>query len=149
MERNLCDDEGMKTVLVSGGFDPVHSGHVEMFMQAAMKGRVVVALNSDEWLERKKGYVFMPFRDRKLVVSAMRAVHYVTGVDDGDGTVLEAIRRIRPDYFANGGDRTSDNTPELELCYQLGIEPLFGIGGFKQMSSSGLVDRACEIKAGL
>ncbi len=130
------------TVMVSGGFDPIHAGHVRMILAAAEYGDVIVVANSDSWLERKKGYVFMPWKERAEILDAIKGVVLVSEVDDEDGTVCEAIRRIKPDYFANGGDRKSTNTPEKTLCDSLGIELLWEIGGDKIQSSSELVKAA-------
>lgn len=128
-------------MMVSGGFDPLHVGHVEYLERAALLGRVVVVLNSDAWLIRKKGYAFMPWVERCRVLKAMWSVYKVVPVDDSDGSVCEAIRRIKPDVFANGGDRTNENTPETTLCRELGIDLAFGLGG-KVQTSSGLVTKA-------
>ncbi len=132
----------MTTVCISGGFDPIHIGHINLIESAAHFGDVVVILNSDAWLKRKKGYCFMPWNQRARVLAAIKGVIRVAAVDDKDGTVVEALRRIRPDYFANGGDRTDENTPELKACEDLGIKPIFGIGGDKLASSSELVKAA-------
>jgi len=133
-------------IVVSGGFDPIHPGHVEMILDAAKHGPVVVVLNSDSWLVRKKGYFFQCWDDRASILAAIKGVERVEAVDDSDGTVCEALRRLRPTFFANGGDRTNQNTPELTLCEELGIVPLFGIGGGKVASSSEIVKRAVEMQ---
>ena len=134
-----------KKIMVSGGFDPVHVGHIRMIQEAAQWGDVIVVINSDEWLTRKKGYVFMPFRERYEIMSSIQGVTEVSGVDDSDGTVCRAIGYYEPDAFANGGDRKKDNTPEMELCDSLGIQMLWGIGGQdKPQSSSWLVNKAME-----
>lgn len=129
-----------KVIAVSGGADPVHLGHVKMINDAAKYGNVIFILNSDDWLRRKKGYVFMPFEERAEILKAFRNVYDVISVDDSDGTVCEAIKEIKPDYFGNGGDRTDKNTPELALCEGLDIELVWGLGGDKIQSSSELVD---------
>ncbi len=132
-------------VCVSGFFDPLHIGHIKYFEDAAKHGLLTVILNSDEAAKRKKGYVFMPFEERKAIIEALRCVHSVTSVDDGDGTVCKALARIRPHYFAKGGDRGPDNTPEQETCGHLGIEMLWGMGGDnKANSSSKLVAESWE-----
>jgi D-beta-D-heptose 7-phosphate kinase/D-beta-D-heptose 1-phosphate adenosyltransferase len=133
-------EDKRKTIAVSGGCDPAHSGHIRMILDAATYGDVVVILNSDDWLLRKKGYKFMDWNERAEILSAIRGVVEVVPVDDSDGTVCEALRRIRPDYFANGGDRKAGNTPEGEVCKELGIEMLWNIGGGKTQSSSWLID---------
>jgi D-beta-D-heptose 7-phosphate kinase/D-beta-D-heptose 1-phosphate adenosyltransferase len=130
----------MKTVMVSGGFDPIHGGHVQMIRDAAQYGNVIVVANSDDWLQRKKGYVFMSFEERAKILKEIKGVILVSAVDDSDNTVCEAIRMLRPDYFANGGDRGKSNTPEQDVCEELGVEMLWGIGGdYKFNSSSDLV----------
>lgn len=128
-------------IAVSGGFDPVHKGHVAMILDAANYGRVHVYLNSDEWLMRKKGYVFMPWEDRASILMAIKGVELVIPVIDTDATVCETIRKFKPNYYANGGDRLPDNTPEVLVCAELGIEMLWNIGGGKVESSSELVRR--------
>ena len=130
------------TVMVSGGVDPVHIGHIRMIRDAAKHGDVIVVANSDAWLFRKKGFVFMEWEKRKELLEAIKGVLRVEWVDDSDETVCEAIRRIRPTYFANGGDRKSNNVPEVQVCNELGIELLWNIGGGKIDSSSQLVDKA-------
>jgi D-beta-D-heptose 7-phosphate kinase/D-beta-D-heptose 1-phosphate adenosyltransferase len=132
----------MATVCVSGGFDPLHEGHIRLISDASLRGDVVVILNSDAWLRRKKGYAFQPWLSRAYILRAVRGVKDVVPVDDSDGTVVEALARIRPDYFANGGDREAGNTPELSLCLDLGIKPLWGVGGEKVASSSEIVANA-------
>ena len=94
-----------KKIMISGGFDPIHIGHIKMIKAASRWGMVTVVINSDAWLKRKKGYVFMPYDERAAIVSNIIGVTMVSSVDDRDGTVCEAIRRLKPDAFANGGDR--------------------------------------------
>ena len=139
MDEQLEFDFGRKTVMVSGGFDPIHKGHVRMILEAASWGDVIVVANSDDWLQRKKGFNFMSFDERAEILSSIKGVKTVSWVDDSDGSVCEAIARLRPDYFANGGDRTDKNTPEKMLCESLGIKMLWEIGGGKIQSSSDLV----------
>ena len=128
------------TILVSGGFDPPHIGHIRMILEASTYGHVIVVANSDAWLMRKKGYIFMPWVERSEILAAFRGVTCVEHVDDTDGTVCEAIRRLKPTYFANGGDRKTDNTPEMDVCKELGVKLLWNIGGGKIQSSSDLVE---------
>ena len=97
-------------IMVSGGFDPPHIGHVRMFKEAAKWGDVVVAINSDDWLKRKKGYVFMTWEERAEIIREFASVDVVIAFDDSDNTACAAITKVRPDAFANGGDRKKDNT---------------------------------------
>ena len=136
-------------IAVSGGFDPVHIGHVRMIQDAARYGDVIVIINSDDWLMRKKGYVFMPWQERAEIMGNIKGVTIVTAVDDQDGTVCEALRRHKPDAFANGGDRKTQNTPEMDVCEKLGIQMMWAIGGNdKPQSSSWLVNKLKENKNG-
>jgi len=128
--------EEKPTVMVSGGFDPVHAGHIRMIRAAAKYGDVIVIANSDDWLYRKKGFVFMEWERRVEILNAIKGVVLVDSVDDTDGTVCEAIERLKPTYFANGGDRGRTNTPEQSACNKLGIELLWGIGGEEKLDSS-------------
>ena len=127
------------TICVSGGFDPVHIGHLRMMQEAAQHGNLIVIANSDKWLMRKKGYIFMPFEERCEILRGFDCVYDTTFVNDADDSVCEALRRLKPDYFANGGDRKTDNTPEMEVCKELKIELLWNVGGGKIQSSSDLV----------
>ena len=123
-----------KRIALSGGFDPIHPGHIAMIEEAQKYGEVHLIVNSDAWLIRKKGFYFQPWHDRKKVLEAYTP--HIHEVNDTDGTVCEALARIQPDYFGNGGDRVKTNTPELNLCEELGIEPVFELGGGKYSSSS-------------
>jgi cytidyltransferase-like protein len=132
-------DSTAKIVLISGGFDPLHSGHVRLITEAAKMGRLYVALNSNRWLKKKKGYVFMPWEERAEILRAMRGVVEVLAVDDADGTVCLILERVRPAIFANGGDRVKANANEHAVCAKLGILEIFEVGGYKINSSSALV----------
>tara|TARA_Y100000310_G_scaffold70314_1_gene65928 strand:- start:10752 stop:11222 length:471 start_codon:yes stop_codon:yes gene_type:complete len=133
-----------KTIAVSGGFDPVHVGHVRMILDASTHGDVIVILNTDDWLMRKKGYVFMNWEERAEILRCIRGVMNVVSADDSDNTVCETLRSLKfdadLDIFANGGDRVTSNTPEMEVCKDLGISLLWNCGGGKVQSSSSLVD---------
>lgn len=129
-------------ILLSGGFDPVHVGHVRMIHEAKKHGEVHIAVNSDDWLMRKKGFVFMPFDERCAILEEMDCKTHP--VDDSDGTVCEAIERLRPDFFGNGGDRTKDNTPEQFVCERLRIPIIYELGGGKIQSSSALTGSYVE-----
>ena len=136
-----------RIVAVSGGFDPVHVGHVRMFSEArALGDELVVIINNDHWLRAKKGYVFMPEEERIEIISHFPFVDRVVLTahlpDSIDRSVCEALLEIRPHVFANGGDRFADNIPEHVLCTDLGIEMVFNVGGDKAQSSSKLVEEA-------
>lgn len=131
----------MKIVVVSGGFDPVHSGHIKMFQAAKSLGdHLVVAVNSDAWLSRKKGRPFMPLQERAGIIYNLRMVDEVLiNYDDSDGSSCDALKKIKNKYpdstilFANGGDRTSKNIPEMSVS---GITFAFGVGGEDKANSS-------------
>ena len=134
-------------IAVSGGFDPVHIGHIRMIQDASRYGDVMVIINSDDWLVRKKGYAFMSWDERAEIMGNIKGVTLVTSVDDSDGTVCEALKRHKPDVFANGGDRKSENTPEMVVCEKLGIQMMWSVGGNdKPQSSSWLVNKIKENK---
>ena len=133
----------MKTlVLVTGGFDPLHSGHIAYFRAAKQLGdTLVVGVNSDAWLVRKKGRAFMPWLERMNIVKNIKDVDFVLEFNDDDGSAKSAIKLARqtwPDHkivFANGGDRTDANIPEMEFI-DSNLEFAFGVGGFDKANSS-------------
>lgn len=132
----------MKIVLVTGGFDPIHSGHIAYFKAAKTLGdSLIVGLNSDEWLERKKGRAFMPWNERLCVVNNLSMVDEVYTFDDYDGSAKSFICQVRAHYpdakliFANGGDRTKDNIPEMDIVDN-NLEFVFGVGGDDKKNSS-------------
>jgi len=133
-----------KTIVVSGGFDPIHVGHVRMIQEASVFGDVIVILNSDDWLIEKKGYTFMPFEERSEILMSIKGVTKVVPTVDLDNTVCETLRQLKPTYFANGGDRKEGNVPEENVCRREGITMLWGVGGGKIQSSSWLVDAIKE-----
>ena len=135
-----------KVIAVSGGFDPIHVGHLRMMKQAAKHGKLTVIINSDKWLTRKKGYVFMPWEERAELISELSCVARVVEAKDDDRTGCETLKELRPDIFANGGDRVSKTTPEARLCEELGIELMYDVGGDKVRSSSILVKEVTEKK---
>ena len=136
-----------KVVAVSGGFDPIHVGHVRMIQDAAVMGDVVVIANSDAWLMRKKGYVFMQYEERQEILSAIKGVCDVVQAKDEDDTVCASLQLVKPDIFANGGDRKEGNIPEYQLCEDMGIEMKFGVGGSdKPQSSSWLVEKVTKVQ---
>lgn len=140
-------------VAVSGGFDPVHIGHVRMFQEAKKLGdKLVVIVNNDNWLKLKKGFNFMPEDERKEIIEALDGVDEVMLTFHEPGTtdmsVCKELEHLKPDIFANGGDRKEDNIPEYELCNRLGIKMAFNVGhGGKVQSSSDLVKRAKALAA--
>ena len=126
-------------VATSGGYDPLHPGHVSCLLESAGHGdTLVVIVNGDDFLRRKKGKPFMDLKARCQVVSCIRAVDYVIPFEiEDDDTVREALRVIRPHVFAKGGDRTDmSNIPEWNVCAELGIEVISGVGMDKAWSSS-------------
>ena len=138
-----------KTVVVSGGFDCLHFGHIEHFEAARKLGdKLIVILNSDDFLKRKKGFVFMPFEERKRIIESFRMVDWVVPCIDDDQTVSQTLRLLRllgaVDIYANGGDRTGKNVPEADVCKELGIKMVSGVGGRKAQSSSELVRNAIK-----
>ena len=129
------------TVAVSGGMDPVHKGHVRMIQEAAQFGEVIIILNSDEWLMRKKGFVFMSWEERAEILESIKGVTKVVRVDDTDGSVCEALRREKPTYFANGGDRIGDTRQSRLEMEAADDRMLFavGVGGTGKKNSSSLI----------
>ncbi len=132
----------MKIVLVNGGFDPLHSGHIAYFKAARSLGdMLIVGLNSDEWLERKKGRAFMPWNERLCIINNLSMVDEVYTFNDEDGSARHFIQQVRAHYpdskiiFANGGDRTKDNIPEMDVV-DSNIEFVFGVGGEDKKNSS-------------
>jgi cytidyltransferase-like protein len=131
-----------RIVLITGGFDPLHSGHIAYFKAAKKLGDIlVVGVNSDAWLTRKKGSPFMPFRERAEIVRNIIGVDFVIDFNDSDGSAKHAIRMVRQSYpqdqiiFANGGDRTNDNIPEMDIVDD-NLQFVFGVGGFNKANSS-------------
>jgi len=131
-----------RIVLITGGFDPIHSGHISYIRSAKELGDVlIVGANSDEWLRRKKGNEFMPWEERATILAALHDVDRVINFDDSDGSAKDAIRKIREIYpteqiiFANGGDRTSTNIPEFDIVDNNLIFK-FGVGGEDKKNSS-------------
>jgi cytidyltransferase-like protein len=131
----------MKVVLVTGGFDPIHSGHISYLNSArALGDKLIVGLNSDAWLENKKEKYFMPFTERKIIIENLSCVDQVIGFqDDTEGSAINALEHVKKLYpdetilFANGGDRNIENIPEMSVK---GVEFLFGIGGDDKKNSS-------------
>ncbi len=132
----------MRTVAISGGFDPVHVGHILHFKEAKSLGDyLLVILHSDQWLINKKGFVFMPYEERKVILESIRYVDEVVPTVDDDPSVYKSLEYYKPDIFAKGGDRTEGNLPkrELDVCQKHNIKIVYGVGGKKIQSSSELV----------
>ena len=133
-------------VAVSGGFDPLHIGHVRMFREARKLGdKLVVILNNDNWLRKKKGFAFMPEAERVELLRAIKWVDEVMLTSHSPGledmSVVMELRKLKPHIFVNGGDRNKKNIPEVAVCEELGIEMIFNVGeGGKIQSSSWLLE---------
>ena len=131
----------MNIVVASGGFDPIHSGHISYLNHAKKLGDyLIVALNSDEWLRNKKGKSFMTFIERKIILENLNMVDRVIEFDDDSkGSCIDALEKIKKEYpndkiiFANGGDRNNENIPEMNVS---GIDFKFSVGGNKKINSS-------------
>ncbi len=136
-----------RLVVTSGGFDPMHVGHLRCLLESSRiarnsghKVRLAVIVNSDEFLIRKKGYKFMPLDERLEIIAGVSGVDYVVPWDDGSQTVTGALEILKPMIFTKGGDRdSSENVPEFDLCKQIGCNVMFRVGGGKIQSSSQLV----------
>ncbi len=131
----------MKIVVVSGGFDPIHSGHIAYLQEAKKIGdKLIVALNSDEWLLKKKAKYFLPYNERKTIIKNLKMVDEVIDFEDDQiGSCISALQKVKMSYpedsiiFCNGGDRNKDNIPEMSVQ---GIECKFGVGGDAKKNSS-------------
>lgn len=134
-------------MILSGGFDPVHKGHVRMFKAAKnMAYKVIVGLNSDAWLVRKKGKIFMNWSERAEILKAFKYIDEVFPFGDSDNTAMELLVRIKNLYpecslaFGNGGGRTEKDIPEKGYCDAYNIDTVFNVGGGKVQSSSDLIE---------
>ena len=130
----------MKIVIVTGGFDPIHSGHIAYLNAARQLGdRLFVGVNSDAWLERKKGRAFMPIKERRAIVGNLKPVEATLEFNDDDGSACALLEEVKRQYpyaeivFANGGDRTKENIPEMRVE---GVTFAFGVGGENKANSS-------------
>lgn len=162
MPQNKSKDSKKKEkiVMVSGGFDPIHPGHVRLFNEAKKLGdKLVVVINNDYWIKKKKGFGFMSAKDRAEVISAFRSVDRVVisshKKNPIDMSVSEELKKIRPHIFANGGDRNEKDAKnphsylykDVELCKRLNIEMIFNVGrGGKIRSSSELLNNYTKKK---
>lgn len=134
-----------KLVVTSGGFDPIHRGHVGCILESSKlkkeDDKLIVICNSNEWLKRKKGYALMPEDDRLSIVSGLKGVDFTVIWDDGTENVCGALEILKPYKFTKGGDRDhSKNVPEFDTCKKINCEVVFNVGGGKIQSSSSLVD---------
>ena len=137
--------------IVSGGFDPIHEGHIEMIKQsAAASDGVIVLANSDEWLCRKKGKNFYTIKTRKAILENLKGVIDVLEFDDSDNSASDGIKKARAKYpddtlvFANGGDRGKDNIPETKTCKECNVSLAFGVGGDNKANSSSWILKKWE-----
>ena len=135
----------MKLAIVSGGFDPVHVGHIELFEKAkSLADDLIVIVNTDEFLTNKKGEPFMPLKERMTIIQALKPVKLTIKSIDKDQTVCDSVKFVNEMYkkkydeimFCNGGDRTSgENTPEHKICEEIGVKTVYGLGDKIQSSS--------------
>tara|TARA_B100000700_G_C14906896_1_gene790216 strand:- start:665 stop:1183 length:519 start_codon:yes stop_codon:yes gene_type:complete len=144
--------------MTSGGFDPLHVGHVRCIKEtvkmagdsdkfpSSLKGLVVVVVNDDSFLINKKGYAFMPLKERMEIIDAIEGVDFVVPwIAEEDQTVIGALKKLKPKYFTKGGDRFDASTiPEWEICQKINCEIITGVGGGKIQSSSTLVEDSRE-----
>jgi len=140
----------MVTVVVSGGYDPVHVGHIENIRQAKLLGdRLIIILTRDDQLIAKKGYIFMPYEERKSILESIRWVDEVVENIDSGIECWESIKHYKPNILAKGGDRTEESMPETEkeACKKIGCQIIYGIGGRKVQSSSSLLKKYCDFLA--
>ena len=149
MKRKIsaCQQAGKKTIVaVSGGFDPLHIGHTRLFREAKNLGNeLVVILNNDNWLKKKKGFIFISQKERKEIIESIKWVDRVIltkhGLHPEDMSVCAELKKIKPNIFANGGDRTRKNIPEVAICNKINCKTVFNVGvGGKIQSSSWLVE---------
>jgi D-beta-D-heptose 7-phosphate kinase/D-beta-D-heptose 1-phosphate adenosyltransferase len=151
--REMFDSEnwiynGCPIYMTSGGFDPLHVGHVRCILETGEMadkdgGYVVIVVNGDGFLERKKGKPFMRAQERAEIIAGLRGVDAVIIWDDGSQTVIGAIAALKPTYFTKGGDRAApEDIPEWDICQEVGCKVTFNVGGGKVQSSSWLIEEA-------
>ena len=132
----------MTTVCVSGYFTILHKGHIQLFEEAKKLGdRLVVIVNNNDQQIQKKGKLIHDAEDIKCIIENLKMVDEVVVTIDKDRTVCETLKMIKPDIFANGGDRVGDNVPEVKVCEEEGIKMVFNVGGGKVNSSSDILKR--------
>jgi len=152
--KKELDNFGYQVYVTSGGFDPLHVGHLRCIKESAEiaqrgtkikndwnPGVLVVIVNGDGFLDRKKGYHFMGIDERMEIIAGIEGVDFVLDWDDGSQTVSGALETIKPDFFLKGGDRDNrDNVPEFDVCKDIECKVIFNVGGGKIQSSSELVE---------
>ena len=135
-------------IIVSGGFDPIHSGHIQMFKQANDLGAVWLLLNTDKWLQKKKGYNLLSYKEREIILTSNRFIDRVIKAKDNNDTVVNNLKEFVNNglefVFANGGDRIPTNTPEVSFCMENEIPMIFNLGGNKVTSSSEIAQKFLE-----
>ena len=157
MLKFMAEDKKSKkkiVVAVSGGFDPLHAGHVRMFQEAkALGDELVVILNNDNWFSIKGRHLFMPQEERKEIIEALKPVDRVILTKhklsekkydrtSREYSVCRELEELKPDIFANGGDRFKEDVPEVETCEKIGCQMVFNVGdGGKMQSSSWLLEK--------
>ena len=141
-------EQGHLIYLTSGGFDPLHVGHLKCIQETAMlaaenNGKVIVLVNGDEFLIEKKGKPFMPIEERLTIIDGLKGVDLAVEWYDGSQTVDNAIKFFTPDFFTKGGDRDDPKViPEWGTCQEVGCEVILGVGGGKVQSSSWLINNS-------
>jgi len=140
-EKPLKNGRRRIVVAVSGGFDPVHAGHIQLFEEAKQLGdELVVILNNDNWLKKKKGFVFITAKERKKIVESIKWVDRIIitkhGKNPRDMSVCAELASLKPDIFANGGDRTRNNIPEVAACKKINCKMVFNVGRDGKIQSS-------------
>jgi len=137
----------MIKVAISGGFDPLHVGHIKYIQNAiALGDHLIVILNGDSFLMRKKGFIFMPAEERVEIIRAIRGVDEVCLFNSEKDDVCDALAMFKPNIFAKGGDRTGpENIPEWDFCQKNHIDVVVGVGGGKIQSSQWLT-KSIELK---
>jgi len=140
LETRFGPEHGRKIVCTSGGFDPLHVGHLRCIQESRRFGQLlVVIVNGDSFLQRKKGYVFMPLAERMELIDGIAGVIHVVAWDDGSQYVDRALATLRPDFFTKGGDRSSPeclSPAELQICEAIGCRICYGVGGREKIQSS-------------
>ncbi len=142
-KKRVNDEMPLAVMTTCGGFDPVHVGHVRCFSETAKlkykydNALFVIIANGDGFLQTKKGFVFMPEPERMEILHEFKGVDHVVKWYDGTQNCIGALRKIRPNIFTKGGDRSSrDRIPEADVCDEVGCQIMFGVGGKEKAQSS-------------